>query len=63
MRLDRLRSTPGLFLAGERLLGDRCRPAFIAAAACKDDSEGDLGDGGLGRKESALLSEIRRGRV
>ena len=24
-------------------------PALIAAAACSEDSEGDLGDGGLGR--------------
>ena len=63
MRLDRLRSRPWLLRAGEAPLGDRCKPALMAAAACSDDKEGDLGDGGLLRKESAaLLSEILRGR-
>ncbi len=34
----------------------------MAAAACSEDREGDLGDGGLGREVSALLMEILRGR-
>jgi len=62
MRLDLLRSSPWLFRAGDALLGDRWRPALIVAAACSDERDGDLGDGGLGRKESALLREMRRGR-
>lgn len=63
MRLDRLRSSPWLFLAGEAPLplGERCSPAFIAAAACSDDKEGDLGEGGLFRKVSGI--DIRLGRV
>jgi hypothetical protein len=33
IRLDRLRSNPVVFLAGDALLGERCSPALIAAAA------------------------------
>lgn len=51
-----------MFLAGDALLGERCSPALIAAAACSEDSEGDLGEGGLARKASVLVIEIRRGR-
>ena len=63
IRLDRLRSNPWLFLAGDAPPGERCSPAFIAAAACREDKEGDLGDGGLGRKGSADDIEMRRGRL
>ena len=63
MRLDRLRSNPWLFLAGDALLGERCNPALMAAAACNEDKDGDLGDGGQDRKESALFNEILRGLV
>lgn len=63
IRLDRLRSNPWLFLAGEAALplGERCSPALIAAAAWREDNEGDLGDGGLFRKESGM--DIRLGRA
>ena len=64
IRLERLRSRPWLlFLAGDALLGERCSPAFIAAAACSEDNEGDLGDGGLGRKESGVEIDMRLGRA
>ena len=52
-----------MFLAGEAPLGDRCKPALIAAAACSEESEGERGDGGLFRKASAsLVILILRGR-
>lgn len=50
-----------MFRAGEALLGEWCSPALMVAAACSEDKDGDLGDGGLDRKDSALLSDIRRG--
>ena len=31
----------------------------MAAAACREESEGDLGEGGLGREESALIDILR----
>ena len=61
IKLERLRSSPVLPLAGDALLGERCKPALIAAAACNDDTEGDLGDGGLGLKASVFVIEILRG--
>lgn len=61
IKLERLRSSPVLPLAGDALLGERCKPALIAAAACNDDTEGDLGDGGLGLKASMFVIEILRG--
>lgn len=54
---DLLRSKPG-----EALLGERWRPALIVAAAWSEASDGDLGEGGLGREASAALMEIRLGR-
>jgi len=35
----------------------------MVAAACREDSEGERGDGGLGRAASWLLMEILRGRA
>lgn len=61
IRLDRLRANPELLLAGDAPLGERCRPALMAAAAWRDEREGDLGEGGLGR-ELASLMEILLGR-
>ena len=50
MRLDLLRSSAWLFLLGDALLGDRrCRPALIAAAACREDRLGERGEGGVGQ--------------
>lgn len=53
-RDERLRSK-----LGEALPGERCNPALMAAAAWRDDSEGDLGEGGLGLAASI---DMRRGR-
>ena len=65
MRLDLLRSSPCILL-GELLLGERCRPRLMVAAACSDDKGGERGEGGppfAARNASALLlSEMRRGR-
>ena len=58
IRLDLRRS---MLWMGELLLGVRCRPRLIVAAACSEDRGGDLGEGGLLRKESALWREMRRG--
>lgn len=63
MREDRRRSSPWLVLAGDAPLGERCRPALIVAAAWREDRDGDLGEGGLWRKVSALVMEILRGRA
>ena len=51
-----------LFLAGDPLVGDRCNPALIAAAAWRLDKDGERGDGGLGRDRSGAVMEILRGR-
>lgn len=61
MRLERLRSM--LFLTGEAESGDRCKPALIVAAACREDKEGERGEGGPGcvTMESVPAKEIRRG--
>lgn len=48
---------------GEWRTGDDCKPALIVAAAWSDESEGERGDGGLGREASAAVMEIRRGRA
>lgn len=57
MSEDRRRS-----MLGDALLGERCKPELITAAACREDSEGDRGEGGLGRALSAVLIDILRGR-
>lgn len=46
---------------GEVRLGEWCRPALMVAAAAREDSEGERGDGGLGRA-SWVLIDMRRGR-
>ena len=46
MRLERLRSM--VPLTGEADSGARCRPALIVAAACREDKEGERGEGGPG---------------
>ncbi len=62
MRLDRLRSRPWLLRAGDAPLGERCRPALIVAAACSEDKDGDLGEGGLLANTFALVTDILLGR-
>lgn len=61
MRLDRLRSV--VFLTGEAESGARCKPALIVAAACREDKEGERGEGGPGCVTIASVParEIRRG--
>ena len=61
IRLDRLLSSPSLFLTGEAPLEERCRPAFIVAAAAKEERVGERGEGGLLRKASELVMEMLRG--
>jgi len=47
------------------LLGDRCSPALMAAAACSEDSCDKCGDGGLfsivSLAVAVLLDDMRRG--
>lgn len=62
IKLDLLLSSPRAVLLGEALLGVRWRPALMVAAACREDKGGERGEGGLGRKTSPLVREIRRGR-
>jgi hypothetical protein len=63
MRLERLRSM--LFLTGEAESGERCKLALIMAAACREDKEGERGDGGpdccVRRGSFVPAREIRRG--
>jgi hypothetical protein len=63
MRLERLRSM--LFLTGEAESGERCRLALIMAAACREDKEGERGDGGpdccVTRGSFVPARDIRRG--
>lgn len=50
-----------LSMAGEALLGDRCSPALMVAAACREDKGGLRGDGGAGQVASSAPMEILRG--
>jgi hypothetical protein len=60
MRLERLRSM--VPLTGEADSGARCSPALIVAAACREDKEGERGEGGPGgvTMASAPAKEMRR---
>lgn len=63
MRLERLRSM--LPLTGEADWGERWsrwRPALIVAAACREDKDGERGEGGPGcvAMESAPARDMRR---
>jgi len=61
MRLERLRSM--VPLTGEADSGaPRCRPALIVAAACREDKEGERGEGGPGGVTMASVParEMRR---
>jgi hypothetical protein len=54
-----------LFLTGEAESGERCKLALIMAAACREDKEGERGDGGpdccVTRGSFVPAREIRRG--